>query len=146
MIPNTNAQRRLRSAWAFAQSDQSSMCAQWVATNPRFLHADSKDSDQTKQMPRLIWVFPERTIILLVLSCHKSNYHLHCLQTPVIGILRIIKKLNKFFFSKMHFRTITSSPWGHQSRSTSLQETNHEKHDFHKTSKSALLFVWIDAN
>ena len=32
---------------ASAQSDQSSMCAQWVAKGPRFLHADSEDSDQT---------------------------------------------------------------------------------------------------
>ena len=35
------AQRRLRSAWASTQSDQSSLCAQWVAKDPRFLHADS---------------------------------------------------------------------------------------------------------
>ena len=39
-------QRRLRSAWASAQSDQSSLCAQWAAKDPRFLHADSEDSDQ----------------------------------------------------------------------------------------------------
>ena len=41
------AQRRLGSAWASAQSDQSSLCAQWVAKDPSFLHADSEDSDQT---------------------------------------------------------------------------------------------------
>ena len=49
--------RRLRSAWASAQSDQktkislgirpvwteSSLCAQWVAKDPSFLHADSED-------------------------------------------------------------------------------------------------------
>ena len=39
------AQRRLRSAWASAQSDQSSLCGQWVAKDPRFHHADSEDSD-----------------------------------------------------------------------------------------------------
>ena len=47
---------------------ESSLCTQWVAKNPRFLHADSEDSDQTGRMPRLIWVFAGRTIILLVLS------------------------------------------------------------------------------
>ena len=62
------AQRRLRSAWASAQSDQSSLCAQWVAQDPVFLHANSEDSDQTGLMPRLIWVFPGRTVILLILS------------------------------------------------------------------------------
>ena len=36
--------------------------------NPNFLHADSEDSDQTGRMPRLIWVFAGRTLILLVLS------------------------------------------------------------------------------
>ena len=33
----------------------------------------SEDSDQTGRMPRLIWVFAGRTLILLVLSCRGSN-------------------------------------------------------------------------
>ena len=33
---------------------ESSLYAQWVAKDPRFLHTDSEDSDQTGQMPRLI--------------------------------------------------------------------------------------------
>ena len=33
---------------------KSSLCAQLVAKDPRFLHADSEDSDQTGRMPRLI--------------------------------------------------------------------------------------------
>ena len=48
------------------------MCVQWVAKDPRFLHADSEDSNQTGRMPRLIRVFAGRTAILLVLSCHGS--------------------------------------------------------------------------
>ena len=32
----------------------SSLCAKQVVKNPRYLHADSEDSDQTGQMPRLI--------------------------------------------------------------------------------------------
>ena len=35
--------------------------------------AHSKDSDQTGQMPRLIWDFAGRTVILLVLSWGSSN-------------------------------------------------------------------------
>ena len=35
----------------------SSMCAQWLAKDPSLLQMDSKDSNQTRQMPRLIWVF-----------------------------------------------------------------------------------------
>ena len=33
---------------------ESSLCAQWVAKDPSFLHAESEDSDQTGRMPRLI--------------------------------------------------------------------------------------------
>ena len=36
------------------QSDQSSLCAQWVAKGQSFLHAESENSDQTGRMPRLI--------------------------------------------------------------------------------------------
>ena len=46
----------IRPVWS-----ESSLCAQWVAKDPRFLHADSEDSDQTGRMPRLIWVFAGRT-------------------------------------------------------------------------------------
>ena len=65
-------QQRLRSACTSAQSDQSLLCAQWVAKDPRFLHADSEDSDQTGQMPRLIRVFAGHIGHLLVLSCCSS--------------------------------------------------------------------------
>ena len=57
-------------------SDQSSMCAHWVAIlakDQKFLHADSEDwSDwATAQVdPSLRWVH----IILLVLSCDSSFY------------------------------------------------------------------------
>ena len=54
----------IRPVWS-----ESSLCAQWVAKDPSFLHADSEDSDQTGRMPRLIWVFAGCTIILMVLSC-----------------------------------------------------------------------------
>ena len=38
---------RLRSAWASAQSDQSSLCTLWVAKDPNLLQVDSEDSDQS---------------------------------------------------------------------------------------------------
>ena len=43
------------------QSDQSSLCTQWVAKDPKLLHTDSEDSDQTGWMPRLIRVFAGHT-------------------------------------------------------------------------------------
>ena len=57
----------IRPVWS-----ESSLCAQWVAKDPSFLHADSEDPDQTGWMPRLIWVFAGRTTTLLVLSCRGS--------------------------------------------------------------------------
>ena len=59
----------IRPVWS-----ESSLCAQWVAKDPSFLHADSKDSDQTGRMHRLIWVFAGRTVILLVLSWGGSYF------------------------------------------------------------------------
>ena len=46
---------------AYTQSDQSSLCALCIAKDPNLLQADSKDSDQTRQMPRMIQVFARRT-------------------------------------------------------------------------------------
>ena len=54
----------IRPVWS-----ESLLCTQWVAKDPSFLHGDSKDSDQTGRMPRLIRVFAGCTAILLVLSC-----------------------------------------------------------------------------
>ena len=52
---------------------ESSLCAQWVAKDPRFLHADSEDSDQTERMPRLIWVFAGRTGHFVIAPLWKSG-------------------------------------------------------------------------
>ena len=85
-------QLRLRSAWASAQSGQSSQCAQWVAEDPMFLHVESEESDQLWWMPRLIWVFAGckghfvgfvmrwlKLVLFLPinLSCSFSNESLH---------------------------------------------------------------------
>ena len=61
----------IRQVWS-----ESSLCTQWVAKDPKFLQADSEDSDQTGQMPRLIWVIAGHTLILLVLSCRGSSFYL----------------------------------------------------------------------
>ena len=45
---------------------ESSLYDDWVTEDPSFLHADSKDSDQTELMPRLIGVFSWRTVTFLV--------------------------------------------------------------------------------
>ena len=69
----------IRPVWS-----ESLLCAQWVAKDSSFLHADSEDSDQTGRMLRLIWVFAGRTLILLVWSCRgsyylRNNFYLLCI-------------------------------------------------------------------
>ena len=59
----------IRPVWS-----ESSLYAHWAAKDPSFLHADSEGSDQTGRMPRQIWVFARRTVILLVLSRGGSFY------------------------------------------------------------------------
>ena len=55
------AQQRQISLGIHPVWSESLLCAQWVAKDPSFLHADSEDSDQTGQMPRLIRVFAGHT-------------------------------------------------------------------------------------
>ena len=82
------AQQRLRSAWAPTQSDQSSLFAHVLAKDPRFLHADSKESDQTRRMPRLIWVFPGRT-------CHIVGFIMR--QLKCIPLFVTKAEVTKFY-------------------------------------------------
>ena len=73
------AQRRLGSAWASAQSNQSSLCAHWVAKDLMFLHAD-----------RLIWVFAGRT-------CHIVGFAVTRLTLQTVFILLIIICIITYF-------------------------------------------------
>ena len=50
------AQRRLGSAWASAQSEQSSLST-WMLGSLATHWAHTEDSNQTGRMPRLVWVF-----------------------------------------------------------------------------------------
>ena len=87
------AQRRLRSAWASSQSDQSSLSA-WRNLGPLATHwAHREDSDQTGRMPRLIWVFAGRS--------HFVGF--------VISRLKYLSVAIAWQFTAMHFETIIES-------------------------------------
>ena len=64
----------IRPVWS-----ESSLCAQWVAKDPRFHHADSEDSDQTGRTSRLIWVFAGRT-------CHFVGFVMGWLMCSYTGM------------------------------------------------------------
>ena len=70
----------IRSVWS------ESLLSAWRKVRYLATHwAYSEDSDQTKRMPRLIWVFAGRTLILLVLSW-LGSYGLLCgSQSPAKG-------------------------------------------------------------
>ena len=67
----------IRPVWS-----ESSLCAEWVAKDPSFPHVDSEDAGQTGRMPRLIWVFAGRTVILLGAEsfCHEAAHIDHLLH------------------------------------------------------------------
>ena len=65
----------------------------------------SKDSDQTGRMPRLIWVFAGRTVIMLVLSCCGSFDHLEYLHLPHLLMQNTIGELTlSLYIEKIHSR------------------------------------------
>ena len=55
-------------------------CAQWVAKDPRFLHADSEDTDQTRLHDQADLLGTQ--VILLVLSCSSSITNLPQIYQP----------------------------------------------------------------
>ena len=93
-----------RLTWVFVSRtccfiDETSLCAQWVAKDPSFLHASSEDIDQTGRMPRLIWLFAGRTsyFVGFVVRWLICNFELH--QNWGQGFYRVnlVKSLSSYF-------------------------------------------------
>ena len=61
------------------------LCAQWIAKDPVFLHADREDFDQIGRMPRLFWVFAGRTchFVGFVVRRLMSSYFFICYAFPL---------------------------------------------------------------
>ena len=113
---------RLRSAWASAQSDQSSL-SPWRKLGSLASHwAHSEDSGQTGRIPKLIWIFTGRTSILLVLSWGGSYID----GTFVCAVIET--RGNAFFPLKLtYFRqNFAGSLWQNFCRVDSF-EPRHEK-------------------
>ena len=92
------AQQRLRSAWASAQSDQSSLCTQWVAKDPSFLHAQSDQSLRCPHMP-FCWF------------CHEE-VHLESLWIKhFVDLYRIMWMYSEFFSKSFYWKTSHKSNW-----------------------------------
>ena len=99
--------RRLRSAWASGQSDQSSLSA-WRKLGSLATHwVDSEDSDQTGQMPRLIW--SDWADAQADLSLHWAHSHFVCfvMRWPTCQMAHLLSKWLTIFLvnescSKQH--------------------------------------------
>ena len=80
------AQRRLGSAWASAQYDQSLRCPHEETLVSQLPIHHTAETDQTGWMPRLIWVFARRTyhfvgfVMLLLILLLKSLARHACSQ------------------------------------------------------------------
>ena len=93
--------------------------------------AHSEDSDQTGRMPRLIWVFPGRTLSLLVLSRRSSNLDFSSLMFECVHVCKFsrgpstgfeIVKLF-FFFSNKCIQQIRSKRY-HITRTTKYAQNS----------------------
>ena len=91
---------------------ESSLCTLRVANDPRFLHADNEDSDQTARMPRLIWVFAGCTCHFVGFVMWRLIYKEMCIQqrlrsacTPVQTIRAIAVYMKKrWVFGHLYYR------------------------------------------
>ena len=105
--------------------------SQWVAKHPRFLHADSEDSDQSGRMPRLI--FAGRTIIVLVVSCrgsfckrvYESIECLHkCTNTNFTQhVMRLVQPPDWETIFQMRWLSTTSTTWVNVSKNICVHVT-----------------------
>ena len=109
---------------------ESSFCAQWVAEDPMFFHANSEDSDQTGRMPGWSESWRGAKVILLVLSWDGSNIQYQWKICYASAVLLLMNRLNEtesgIFISwvisllaKNLFISLSSCqsliPWGNQS-------------------------------
>ena len=82
---------------------ESSLCAQEVVKGPMFIHADSKDSDQTGRMPRLIWVFARHTghFVGFVMRRLKSYPMSNVIKWMRCNCTTALWNSNKYIFHKI---------------------------------------------
>ena len=92
------AQQRLRSACAFAQSDQSSLWSLWVAKDQMLLHADSEDwSDWVGAQADLSLRFVGFVVQWLIFSCFILKFSwkskvMHCLFARKISNVKLYSR------------------------------------------------------
>ena len=77
---------------------ESSLCAQWVAKDPRCCHADSEDSDQTGRMPRLFWVVAGGTDHFVGFVMRRLKPVIILARLPDFDMITDLRNLSKIKF------------------------------------------------
>ena len=101
---------------------ESSLCAHWVAKEPSFLHADSKDSDQTGRMPRLIWVLAGRTCHFVDLSWGDSYMNFWSICIYITNGSTFLES----WFTFHSNRYIWAASWQNQQNDCVLSEDSYQ--------------------
>ena len=128
----------LRPVWS-----ESLLCAQWVAKDSRFLHADSEDSDQTGQIPRLIRVFAGHTCHFVGFVMRWLKYWFKDITVMLLPVHHQLQPPHFIQTEKDDFLIVRSKGFDLQLR-FSWQDVQ----PFVKTSQSSLtiLHVWPQNN
>ena len=124
-----------------AQSE-SSLCTQWVAKDPSFLHVDSEDSDQTGQMFRLIRVFAQRTrhFIGFVIRQLKWVNFLHLAFSMLVMFFIVFNY--PFFFTFYGLSRLFHSFWAKSNVRWGEKETSPKKTPYHPQAELGLSHMW----
>ena len=109
----------IRPVWS-----ESSLSAQWVAKDPSFLHADSEDSDQTGQMPRLIWVFAGHTCHFVGFVTRRLTFWINANNWITAILLSLFSRKDFKFNFNIHFQSVNYG--------TVLCSFNDEQESLHK--------------
>ena len=138
------AQGELRSAWASAQSDQSLLCAFWVAKDLVLLHADSKDSGLGAQVMLFILSYC-CSMVLQISPRKKLFFHIHSTnknsKTRTFAEVRFcLSSRRPFFFLRETPRKLLSRRFSAKSREdTPRKLLSH----FKKCLQFKFCFVWF---
>ena len=134
------AQQRLRSAWTTTQSDQSLLCAQWVAKDTSFLHETDAQADLSLHWAHMpfcwfchgvarFWSFYQLTFIFL----SSGSFCLSSLMPPCLSffplILSFFLSMYSFMLSTLVFCSTLYRPGADRDseRDHTLSEPRHKK-------------------
>ena len=117
------AQRRLRSACAFAQSDLSLRCSHEEILNPWIQDASSEDSEQTARMRRQIWIFAWR-------SCPKACFL--TMQPSFVMCLCLTLHVLSYPTKTSHWLDLANNTFNFTAKAVKSGHSKSDNYDFYQ--------------